>query len=747
MGTMINQSQAQQDLGQYFNACWTLISALEFDAELCRSEFNPSVATRLSSRLKQSDSSALVLSGLQNLGIVSRAMWKLPQAEVILEYALQASHSHGDPTITAAIELELANTNQARWRELQERFRITQDEKEKTKLIQESHPLAIKGFQQHQSFFERDRPIAIQARINWLQFYQQLVSWIATDGKYPALVQLEGELRPQARQTIKELVSNEFRGLSQVEKIYGRLKIAHNLQKLSQHESVSDVATSSTQLIQRLGRTSLDEAKTLNNRRAEAQALIILGQTYRETGQYSQAFDSLNRAYNFGFSNFEPDVAYQGAWQLAQLNRQTGNQKGALKAYENAIAALEQVRGDLLSVNEALQFSFREDVEPAYRQYLQLLTSAPRPNYEKILEVSSQLQLVTLENYLRCGKLAFTPLKDKPNLPTTFTFINVGDRIEILVRQNGSLHRYSAEKREVDFNTTQLLKTLQDEDLEETPPPIFLPHAQALYNALIKPGEKWIGPDKRMIIVDNGNLSNLPPGILHDGQRYLIEKFAIATSLGSVVDTPKRTRKSKVLFAGISEQSPLAQQQGLPALPEVEQEQINMAQIHGGAQTTLLDNKFTINRLRDKLSSNRYSVLHLASHGKYSSDSADTYLMAWNDRLGVVQLDQLLQQQTERQSAGLDLLFLSACESAKGDSRSQLGLAGLATQAGARNAIATLWRVDSESTAVLASEFYRRLAEGQPYAQALQQAQLTLMQSTDFHHPYYWAPFILLGGL
>jgi CHAT domain-containing protein len=747
MGTLINQSQAQQDMGQNFNACWSLISALEFDAELCRSEYNPSVATRLSTRLERLDSSALALSGLQNLGIVSRAMWKLPQAQRILDYALQKAKFHGDPAITAAVELELANTNQAQWRALQERFRLTQDVEEKSKLLQESHLVALEGFQQLQSFLDRDHPMAVQAKINWLQFYQQLATWIAIDGEYPTLVQLERELRPQTKQIIKELASSDFERLSPVEKIYGRLKTAHNIQKLSQYKNVSDVVSSPTQLIQHLGQTSLEQARVLKNSRGEAQAQIILGQTYRETGQYSQAFNALNRAYNLSFSSFEPDMAYQGAWQLAQLNRQTGNREGALKAYENAIAALEQVRGDLLSVNQSLQFSFREDVEPAYRQYLQMLTTASQPDYKKILVVSSKLELVTLENYLRCGRLSFVPLQEQPNLPTTFTFINVEDRIDVLVRQNGSLHQYSANKRDIEFNIAQLLKILQDDNFEATPDIAILPYAQALYEALIEPGEQWIGPDERIIIVDNGNLNNIPPGILHNGREYLIQQYAISLSLGSVVNTPPKKRKPKVLFAGIAEQSPLAKRQGFPALPEIRQELENMVALHGNTQTSLLDETFTVKRLHEKLASNRYSILHLATHGKFSSDSTDTFLMAWNGLLGVFEFDQLLKEQTNRDSPGLDLIFLSACESAKGDRRSQLGLAGLATQAGARNAIATLWRVDSESTALLASEFYRQLAEGQTYTQALRKAQLKLMQSEDFNHPYYWAPFVLLGGI
>jgi CHAT domain-containing protein len=99
------------------------------------------------------------------------------------------------------------------------------------------------------------------------------------------------------------------------------------------------------------------------------------------------------------------------------------------------------------------------------------------------------------------------------------------------------------------------------------------------------------------------------------------------------------------------------------------------------------------------------------------------------------------------QDQALELLVLSACETAAGDDRAALGLAGVALRAGARSAVATLWSITDESTAILVSDFYRRLQEeNSSKAEALRSAQLTLLRDERYRHPVYWAPFLLIGN-
>ena len=92
-------------------------------------------------------------------------------------------------------------------------------------------------------------------------------------------------------------------------------------------------------------------------------------------------------------------------------------------------------------------------------------------------------------------------------------------------------------------------------------------------------------------------------------------------------------------------------------------------------------------------------------------------------------------------------MTLSACETAAGDERAALGLAGVALRAGARSAVGTLWSVDDEASADLITHFYRELGDpARSRAQALQRAQLALLKTRNYRHPAYWSPFLLISS-
>ena len=95
----------------------------------------------------------------------------------------------------------------------------------------------------------------------------------------------------------------------------------------------------------------------------------------------------------------------------------------------------------------------------------------------------------------------------------------------------------------------------------------------------------------------------------------------------------------------------------------------------------------------------------------------------------------------------LDLLTLSACETAAGDDLAALGLAGVAVKAGARSALATLWHINDAATSILIEEFYRQIQNPKTSrAVALQQAQIKLVHDPRYEHPAYWSPFLLINN-
>jgi len=159
----------------------------------------------------------------------------------------------------------------------------------------------------------------------------------------------------------------------------------------------------------------------------------------------------------------------------------------------------------------------------------------------------------------------------------------------------------------------------------------------------------------------------------------------------------------------------------------------------------LLNQDFTPDRLEQKIKSTPFPIVHLATHGQFSSDPNETFILAWNQRINLNKLEEILKI-VEYRSQPIELLILSACQTASGDDRASLGLAGMAVRSGARSTLATLWAVEDQSTADLMAEFYRQIVKpGVTRAEALRRAQLSLLRG-DYEHPYFWAPFVLVGN-
>jgi CHAT domain-containing protein len=222
----------------------------------------------------------------------------------------------------------------------------------------------------------------------------------------------------------------------------------------------------------------------------------------------------------------------------------------------------------------------------------------------------------------------------------------------------------------------------------------------------------------------------------------LLNKYSLAVSPGMQL-LPARSLKPenrKVIIAALSEA-----RQGFKALPAVKSEVIEISS--EVSSKLLLNENFNDTSLKQAIESTPFSVLHLATHGQFSSNSNDTFILSWNDKINVKQLSEFLKARNESESKPVELMVLSACQTAKGDNRAILGLAGVAVRSGARSTLATLWAVKDESTAKFMAEFYKNLRKpGISKAEALRQTQLTFLQNADFQHPFYWSAFVLVGN-
>jgi CHAT domain-containing protein len=179
------------------------------------------------------------------------------------------------------------------------------------------------------------------------------------------------------------------------------------------------------------------------------------------------------------------------------------------------------------------------------------------------------------------------------------------------------------------------------------------------------------------------------------------------------------------------------------ALPGVRQEIEALARVLPG--TVLLDRGFTLQALKAQMRATAPPVVHIASHGVFGASAETTFLMTYDELLTLDGLQSLLRDERPRDSP-IELLTLSACQTAEGDDRAPLGMSGTALKARARTVLGTLWPVADEAAQQVMEGFYRHLAEGRlSRAAALRDAQLTLLAKPGRSHPFFWAPFALIG--
>jgi CHAT domain-containing protein len=287
----------------------------------------------------------------------------------------------------------------------------------------------------------------------------------------------------------------------------------------------------------------------------------------------------------------------------------------------------------------------------------------------------------------------------------------------------------------VDSLLTELKKPFTSEVLQSG--------SQQLYEWLIRPEEAALRNNKieTLVFVLDGVLRSIPMAALYDGQQYLVENYSVAIAPGLQLPDPQplENRRLKALVAGLSQA-----RASFPALNFVETE---VEGIQSDVPSEILLNQnFTRNNFQKLLDSADFSIVHIATHGQFSSNAKDTFILAWDDPINVTELGSLLQARDIRPQP-IELLVLSACRTAVGDRRATLGLAGVAVRAGARSTIASLWNLDDASGAALMNQFYQELSQNPiSKAEALRRSQRSLMTNPNYKEPHFWSPYVLLGN-
>jgi len=510
--------------------------------------------------------------------------------------------------------------------------------------------------------------------------------------------------------------------------------------------------------LMRRSRDSLEKAAALaraaGDRRTLSAAQGYLGTLYERSGRPNDALALTREAVFLAQETMAADLLFRWHWQAGRIHRNQGRIGEALASYDAAIADIRRIRSDLLRAYGGYGSLFREAIGPVYLEFADLrlrLASGMRgtPQAQTHLvaarDALEQLKAAELEDYFQDDCVA--ALKAKVRAIDTLASgtavlypILLPDRLELLLSLSDGLHQATVPIGSAEISA---VATNFRRQLEQRTSSRFLGDARTLYDWLVRPLAPLLerrGIDT-LVLVPDGPLRSVPIAALHDGNGFLVERYALAVTPGLSLMEPKplTVQQAELLLAGLTESV-----QGFPPLPFVGSE---IATIHGTLGGTVLENRsFVIERVGRELNAAPYSIVHIASHGKFEPEARDSYILAYDGRLSMDQLERFVKLSQYREEP-VELLTLSACQTAAGDDRAALGLAGVAIKAGARSALASLWFINDQASSQLISDFYRRLAAGGlGKAEALRQAQLAMLKDLRYQHPGYWAAFLLIGN-
>lgn len=497
-------------------------------------------------------------------------------------------------------------------------------------------------------------------------------------------------------------------------------------------------------------------AMDLDDMTALSHALGYMGHLYEKSRRYNEALQLTRQAVFAAQKADIKHVLYQWQWQIGRLLKAQDHMDLAIEAYRRTVNTLEMIRNDIsVHCNQNRRLSFRQVVGPVYFELADLLLRRSALNRDanqsgddlwEARNTIEQLKAVELQDYFQdecVTSLESTEFNLDKNFKQTAIFypILLPDRMEILINLPDGLRQ---ETIPIDAKTLAGEIKVFRQQLESPISGDYMASAKQLYRRLIHPLEKQLDEQNitTLVFIPDGVLRTIPMAALHDGEKFLVEKYAVSVTPGLTFTAMTRSapkKNTRLMLSGLTEGV-----QGFPALPNVEFELNAVQNLY--TCDILKNQTFILSKIQDIFKENPYSVVHIASHGQFNRDHNKTFLLTYDNRLTMDMLEDLMSIRKLKKEP-VELLTLSACQTAVGDDRAALGLAGIAIRSGARSALASLWFIDDRATSLLVTEFYKKFQNPSfSKARALQIAQNRLIHDPRYGHPFYWAPFLLIGN-
>lgn len=539
----------------------------------------------------------------------------------------------------------------------------------------------------------------------------------------------------------------------------------------------------------RISYQCLSQAKKLAENATNYRQLSVssgyLAKLYLQQSRFAEAQSLTNMAIFYAQQKQMPEYLYQWYELRGRLLARNGQLDEAIATYQQAVKILAPIRNYIdLGVRSPVR-SFENGVKAVYYAYADLLLQKAQQTTDskqqqdylyQARDAIESLKAAELENYFKDDCVATLQASQKsletvsPGILVLYP-ISLPDRLVLLISSSQGIKQYSipVTAKELKQHTLSFRRNLQSR-----PHNRFLYQAGQLYDWMIRPilGDIRHWQVDTLIIVADGLLRTIPFSALHDGQQFLIEQYAIANAPGFKLIDPKplQWKDNKVLLAGLSEAV-----QDFSPLPNVPKELSRIESVLLAKELVgdkIVDQEYTLQEMQHKLQSSQYSVVHMATHAQFTGQHNNDFLLTYDDKLTIDKLKSLIGFGRFRDKP-IELLTMSACQTALGNERAALGLAGVAIKAGARSALATLWFVDDEATSIAVTDFYQALAgkrlvpivaqqldkhslpinsaqvtnrKAVSKAKALQEVQIAMIKQPRYWHPSYWAPFLLIGN-
>ena len=663
--------------------------------------------------------------GYRNLGLAWKVIGNLRQSQKFLNQSFKFSKQLKIPFNNTITLINLGNVN----KDL-EQFKIALGDYKQAEIL------------------AQDNEQKVKAQLQQLNLNVKMKNWQEAKALIPVVATGLNNL-PASRSTVYSWgIFAESLTKIEIEEL-GEKKAT---EKIANWQEIRDILTK-----------AIAQAKELEDSRAEAISLNQLGNLYGMLKEWQEAEKITQAALQIGKKINSADILIKSYLQLGRIVKQQGDEKRALAIYTEIFNILKSRRQEIVAINSESDLNFNESIAPIYRELVSLLLDDKdnniiiTNNHRKPKEIPSEkinlarqaieaLQLAELDNFFGDAAIKSQPivLNNIDKKAAIIYPMVLPDRLQVIVslpENNTLLYEHYVAGKYVENFVGRSIQSLHIAYSNQERLRLF----QQLYDWLIKPGEKEFKKDEieTLVFVVDGYWRSIPMAALYDGKQYLVEKYNIALNQGlPIINQPRKKRqKLSVLTAALTEA-----RQGFPPLPGVQVE-VDQIKTYQANSQVILNQNFTKPVFEQLFTNTNFDIIHLATHGQFSSKADDTFLLTWEGRINVREFNQLLQAREKNNNKPIDLFVLSACQTAVGDKQASLGLAGIAARSGAGSTIATLWGVNDESTAKIMAKFYQELAKPNvSKAKALRRSQINLLKQPLYEHPFYWAPFILLGN-